>query len=304
MSHKVLFHAALIVLAFAVLLTGCRRSTPIIEPPPPEPPAPMDPPDDPDTAPRFAPGLETLKYSYPVGVRIFPRPLPEATGGDGALTYTLGEGNEMLPPGMAYVDAARALVGTPQEKGEYELTYRAVDADDNLDPSDSAVLKVVISVEPAIPVSALLAAVNVGETEGVLVTGPPPEANGGPTVEPGGNRALVSGGAHLRRCRGRCRTRQVAAVGRHAELLRDRPGRRHGAVSVRRARHARHRGVLATVSFGHGSRRRRDGRGGGVPPTRRGAGNRHRRPGDCRLLGHRRRPRPARGGRERRRDLL
>ena len=200
MSHKVLFHAALIVLALAVLLTGCRRSTPIIEPPPPEPPGPVEPvdpepPEEIDTAPSFAPGLATLHYSYPVGVEIFPRILPEAVGGDGPLTYTLGEGDEVLPPGMAYVETLRALVGTPQVEGDYELTYRAVDADDNLDPSDSAVLKVAISVGPAIPVSALLAAVNVGETEGVLMTGPPPEANGGPSVEPVGNHALVSGGA-------------------------------------------------------------------------------------------------------------
>ena len=78
MSHKVLFHAALIVLAFAVLLTGCRRSTPIMEPPPPEPPAPVEPvdpepPEEPDTAPSFPPGLDTLQYSYPVGVQILPR---------------------------------------------------------------------------------------------------------------------------------------------------------------------------------------------------------------------------------------
>ena len=197
MSHKVLFHAALIVLAFAVLLTGCRRSTPIIDPEPPGPVEPVEPvpPEDLDAAPSFAPGLETLSYSYPVGVAIFPRILPEAVGGDGPLTYTLGEGDEVLPPGMAYVESHRALVGTPQLEGDYELTYRAVDADDNLDPSDSAVLKVVISVGPAIPVSALLAAVNVGETEGALITGTPPEANGGPSVEPAGNRVLVSGGA-------------------------------------------------------------------------------------------------------------
>ena len=202
MTHKVLFHAALIVLAFAVLLTGCRRSTPIIEPPPPEPPGPVEPvdpepPEEPDTAPSFAPGLDTLSYSYPVGVRIFPRVLPEAAGGDGPLSYTLGEGDEVLPPGMEYVEAHRALIGTPEMEGDYELTYRAVDADDNLDPSDSAVLKIVISVGPAIPVSALLAAVNVGDTEGVLMTGPPPEANAGPTVQPEGNHALVSGGAIL-----------------------------------------------------------------------------------------------------------
>ena len=200
MSHKVLFHAALIVLAFAVLLSGCRRSTPIIEPPPPEPPGPVEPvdpepPEEPDAAPSFAPELDTLRYSYPVGVEIFPRVLPEAFGGDGPLTYTLGEAGEVLPPGMVYVETHRALVGTPQVEGDYELTYRAVDADDNLDPSDSAVLKVVISVGPAIPVSALLAAVNVGETDGVLVTVPPPEANAGPSVAPAGNHVLVSGGA-------------------------------------------------------------------------------------------------------------
>ena len=118
-----------------------------------------------------------------------------AAGGDGPLTYTLGEGNEVLPPGMAYDEARRALVGTPQVEGDYELTYRAVDADDNDDPSDSAVLKVAISVGPAIPVSALLAAVNVGDTEGILMTGPPPAATGGPDVQPVGNNALISGGA-------------------------------------------------------------------------------------------------------------
>ena len=197
MSKKILFHAALIVLAVAVLLTGCRRSTPIIDPEPPGPVEPVEPepPQEPDAAPSFAPGLDTLHYSYPVGVEIFRRILPEAFGGDGPLTYTLGEGDEVLPPGMVYVEAHRALVGTPQVEGDYELTYRAVDADDNEDPSDSAVLKVVISVGPAIPVSALLAAVNVGETEGVLVTGPPPEANAGPSVASAGNHALISGGA-------------------------------------------------------------------------------------------------------------
>ena len=199
MSHKTLRLITLLVLVITVVLTGCRRSTPIVDPPAPEPPGPEEPVDpepvDPDTAPSFGPGLETLRYSYAVGVRIFPRVLPEAIGGDGALTYTLGEGGEELPPGMAYIAENRALVGTPQVEGDYELTYRAVDADDNRDPSDSAVLTVVISVEPAIPVSELLAAVNVGEAEGVLRLEPPPEASGGPSVEVVGNHALVSGGA-------------------------------------------------------------------------------------------------------------
>ena len=48
---------------------------------------------------------------------------------------------------------------------------------------------------PGIPVSELLAAVNVGEAEGVLRLEPPPEASDGPSVEVVGNHALVSGGA-------------------------------------------------------------------------------------------------------------
>ena len=192
MSHKVLFHAALIVLAFAVLLTGCRRSTPIIEPPPPEPPVPVEPepPEDPDTAPTFPYEVDTLTYS--VGVPIAPFLLPEAEGGNGELTYTLGP---ELPPGLVYVGEFGALVGTPLAEGDYPMLYVAEDADDNRDPSDAAVLEFVISVGAGIPVGEVLAAVRVGDAEGVLRVGPAPAAGEGPKLQVAGNNFVVSGGA-------------------------------------------------------------------------------------------------------------
>ena len=200
MTHKTLRLIALLVLVFAVVLTGCRRSTPITDPPAPEPPGPEEPvdpppvvpePEEPDTAPSFLGELETLSFS--VGARIWPVFLPEATGGDGPLTYSLDP--MMLPPGLNYHPDFRVIFGTPLAEGDYEVTYLVEDSDDNHDPSDSAAFEFVISVGPGIPVSELLAAVNVGEAEGVLRLEPPPEASDGPSVEVVGNHALVSGGA-------------------------------------------------------------------------------------------------------------
>jgi len=180
-------YLVLLLLVLAVVVTGCRRSTPIRapEPPPPEEPA------DSDTAPSFRWEIDTLSYS--VGVRIAPLFLPEATGGDGDVVYSLDPA--LLPPGLGYHPEFRALFGTPMAEGDYPVTYVAHDSDDNLDPSDAAAFDFVISVGPGIPVADALAAVSVGDAEGVLIMEPPPEASEGPAVEAEGNHALVSGGA-------------------------------------------------------------------------------------------------------------
>ena len=194
MSHKVLFHAALLVLALALVLTGCRRSTPIIDPEP-EPPVtvePVDPepPDPADTAPSFERQLRDRAYS--VGVGIAPFVLPEATGGNGPLTHSLDPA--LLPPGLNYHSEYRVIFGTPMAEGVYPITYVAEDSDDNHDPSDSAVLAFEISVGPGIPVSTVVAAVGAGAAEGVLRMAAPPEPSGGPTLQVAGNNFLVSGG--------------------------------------------------------------------------------------------------------------
>ena len=72
--------------------------------------------------------------------------LPEATGGNGALTYSLTS----APAGLAGLDfdaATRRLSGTPDTEGSYTFTYRAHDADDNRTATDAAVLTFAVTVE-------------------------------------------------------------------------------------------------------------------------------------------------------------
>ena len=71
--------------------------------------------------------------------------LPEATGGNGTLTYTLAcasgatgcEGTPALPPGLSFDAATRTLSGKPTATGTTELTYTVTDADDNTADTDS-----------------------------------------------------------------------------------------------------------------------------------------------------------------------
>ena len=79
--------------------------------------------------------------------------LPEANGGNGALTYSLAS----VPAGLAglsFDPATRRLSGTPTEEGTYVFTYRAHDADANQAASDAAVLTFGVTVED--PRTALL----------------------------------------------------------------------------------------------------------------------------------------------------
>ena len=76
--------------------------------------------------------------------------LPEATGGNGALTYSLTS----VPAGLSFDPATRRLSGTPTEEGSYVFTYRAEDADVNQTDSDAAVLTFGVTVED--PRTALL----------------------------------------------------------------------------------------------------------------------------------------------------
>ena len=66
---------------------------------------------------------------YRVGRAVPPETLPEAAGGDGALTYAV---TPALPPGLAFAPATRVLSGTPtdaRERTAYTLTATDEDGD-------------------------------------------------------------------------------------------------------------------------------------------------------------------------------
>ena len=92
-----------------------------------------------DTAPTF--GTQTTSdQTYVIGIVITPVVLPEASSGNGSLSYKLtGD----LPEGLSFDAGARTLTGTPTAVGTYAMTYRVEDAD-----GDAATLRFRILVVP------------------------------------------------------------------------------------------------------------------------------------------------------------
>ena len=91
----------------------------------------------PDTAPVFSGTVADQTYAVGTEVALT---LPEATGGEGALTYTL----RPRVPGLTFDADGRTLAGTPTNEGTYAMTYGVVDGD-----GDAATLRFVIVVSPA-----------------------------------------------------------------------------------------------------------------------------------------------------------
>ena len=60
---------------------------------------------------------------YTAGAAIGAETLPEATGGEGDLTYSV----EPDVPGLSFDPATRQLTGTPTQAGEHSMTYRVSD---------------------------------------------------------------------------------------------------------------------------------------------------------------------------------
>ena len=114
-----------VALAAALVLFGCEQTTPV------------------DTAPAFPAGVDIFAQTYVAGTAIRDLALPEAAGGDGALTHSLGP---EIPPGLTFDAAARVLSGTPATTGRYEMVYAAVDADGNTGDADAASLTFTITV--------------------------------------------------------------------------------------------------------------------------------------------------------------
>ena len=101
-----------------------------------------------DTAPSFTGTVENQTYT--VGEAIEARTLPDAAGGNGTLTYSLGP---MIPDGLMFDGATRTLSGTPTTAGTYVMTYTVADADDNSDDTDTAEFTITVQ-EPEPPAMA------------------------------------------------------------------------------------------------------------------------------------------------------
>ncbi len=87
------------------------------EEPQPEPPDPK--------IPAFADDASIADQEYAVGTAIAALVLPEATGGDSTLTYSVST----LPAGLAFDAATRTLSGTPTVAGTSSIVYTVIDSD-------------------------------------------------------------------------------------------------------------------------------------------------------------------------------
>ncbi len=94
------------------------------------------------TSPSFPAGSSPGNQTYNVGTAISALTLPEASGGDGPLTYSLTP----TVPGLSFNATAsvRRLTGTPTAAGTYDMTYTARDVD-----GDTGSLTFAITVQNA-----------------------------------------------------------------------------------------------------------------------------------------------------------
>lgn len=161
--------AALAALA-ALAVLGCSAPTPIEEEPGP---------------PAFAAAIDAPE-PYTVDQEITPLALPAATGGTGALTYSLTP--EI--PGLAFDAVARELRGTPTETGTWDMTYTARDEN-----GGTATLEFSIVVTKFSLIASVVAAIEAGGAAGVVRFADVPEPGGGPAVAVTGNRSYVAGGS-------------------------------------------------------------------------------------------------------------
>jgi len=100
-----------------------------------------------DTAPAFTRTVDDQNYT--AGEAISPLLLPDAVGGNGALTYAL----QPEVPGLTFDTRTRELSGTPSTSDTYQMTYRVSDADGNTADSDADTLTFTITVRPAAAMS-------------------------------------------------------------------------------------------------------------------------------------------------------
>ena len=90
--------------------------------------------------PSFGTTPNPEDQAYTAGTAIDPLTLPEATGGNGTLSYSLSPD----VPGLSFDSRTRELSGTPTAAGAFNMTYTVTDAD-----GDTDTLSFIISVEAA-----------------------------------------------------------------------------------------------------------------------------------------------------------
>ena len=91
-------------------------------------------------APSFGMTPNPDDQTYTAGTAIDPLTLPEASGGDGTLSYSLSPD----VPGLSFDTGTRELTGTPTAAGAYNMTYTVTDAD-----GDTDTLSFIVTVEAA-----------------------------------------------------------------------------------------------------------------------------------------------------------
>ena len=88
-----------------------------------------------DTSPSFAADAGPGNQTYTVGTAIATLTLPEASGGDGTLTYSLSPNM----PGLTFSATTRQLSGTPTTAASYNMTYTVTDDDGDTDAFNFAI---------------------------------------------------------------------------------------------------------------------------------------------------------------------
>ena len=104
-----------------------------------------------DTAPTFGDATDDAR-TYTAGLMITPLTLPFATGGNGAITYTLtGPASAALSqavPGLTFTASTRVLSGAPTTvAAATDLTYTAGDTDGSAAGTDEVSLMFSITIE-------------------------------------------------------------------------------------------------------------------------------------------------------------
>ncbi|MYD94982.1 MAG: hypothetical protein F4Y02_15100, partial [Chloroflexi bacterium] len=108
-----------------------------------------------DVVPAFADDAAVADPTYVKDEAIAALALPEATGGNGTLTYALAcavgttgcDTDSGLPPGLTFDADDRELEGTPTTSGTYAMEYAVTDADGKADAGDADTLTFAITVE-------------------------------------------------------------------------------------------------------------------------------------------------------------
>ena len=100
-----------------------------------------------DTAPAFAGGTTIADKTFTVDAEITAFTLPEATGGNGTISYAL---TPALPTGLSLNESTREVTGTPTAAAaQATYTWRASDGDSNTANSDSSALTFMLTVNKA-----------------------------------------------------------------------------------------------------------------------------------------------------------